>query len=79
MNNTITIYTQDQYPIIATLFEPENANGKLLLVNSATGVKQQTYYSFAQHFADLGFVVITYDTEEWRFLNQTSSKVLKRA
>ena len=61
MNNTITIHTQDQYPIIATLFEPENANGKLLLVNSATGVKQQTYYAFAQHFADLGFVVITYD------------------
>ena len=61
MNNTITIHTQDQYPITATLFEPENANGKLLLVNSATGVKQQTYYSFAQHFADLGFVVITYD------------------
>lgn len=61
MNNTITIHTQDQYPIIATLFEPENANGKLLLVNSATGVKQQTYYSFAQHFTDLGFVVITYD------------------
>ena len=31
MNNTITIHTQDQYPITATLFEPENANGKLLL------------------------------------------------
>ena len=61
MNNTITIHTQDQYPITATLFEPENANGKLLLVNSATGVKQQTYYSFAQYFADFGFVVITYD------------------
>jgi len=61
MNNTITIHTQDQYPITATLFEPENVNGKLLLVNSATGVKQQTYYAFAQHFADLGFVVITYD------------------
>ena len=61
MNNTITIHTQDQYPIAATLFEPENSNGKLMLVNSATGVKQQTYYSFAQHFADLGFVVITYD------------------
>ncbi len=61
MNNIITIHTQDQYPITATLFEPENANGKLLLVNSATGVKQQTYYAFAQHFADLGFVVITYD------------------
>ena len=61
MNNTIIIHTQDQYPITATLFEPENANGKLLLVNSATGVKQQTYYAFAQHFADLGFVVITYD------------------
>ena len=61
MNNTITIHTKDQYPITATLFEPENANGKLLLMNSATGVKQQTYYSFAKHFADLGFVVITYD------------------
>ena len=61
MNNTITIHTQDQYPITACAFEPENANGKLLLVNSATGVKQQTYYSFCTAFCRFGFLVITYD------------------
>lgn len=58
---TIEILTKDQYKITATIFEPVHSNGKLLLVNSATGVKQQTYYLFAKYFADHGFTAITYD------------------
>lgn len=57
----ITVYTGDQYPIKATLFSPAERNGKLLLVNSATGVRQQMYFAFAKHAADQGFTVITYD------------------
>jgi len=37
------------------------SNRKLLLINSATGVKQQVYFSFAKYFAQNGFTVITYD------------------
>ena len=57
----IVILTEDQYPLAAHIFEPEYSNKKILLINSATGVKQQIYFSFAKHFADKGFTVITYD------------------
>lgn len=58
---TVSIHTKDQYEIIATVFEPKTDDGKLLLVNSATGVRQQTYYDFAKFFAEKGYTVITYD------------------
>lgn len=57
----IKIKTSDNFEIASTVFEPINPNGKLLLVNSATGVRQQTYYDFAKYFAEKGFVAITYD------------------
>lgn len=57
----LTINSQDGFPIAAHLFEPEAGNGKLVIINSATGVKQQIYFSFAKYLADAGFTVITYD------------------
>ncbi|SEG31386.1 Predicted alpha/beta hydrolase [Halpernia humi] len=48
-------------PIVATLFEPKISNGKLILINSATGVKQQIYFKIAQFFSKKGFTVFTYD------------------
>ncbi len=45
----ITIITSDNYNLSAHLFEPENSNGRFLLINSATGVKQQVYFSFANY------------------------------
>lgn len=53
--------TSDHNLISVTVFEPQNPNGKLLLINSATGVKQQVYFSFAKYFAENGFTAITYD------------------
>ena len=58
---SINIVAEDNYTLSAHLFEPKNSNGKLLLINSATGVKQQIYFSFAQFFSEQGFTVITYD------------------
>lgn len=57
----IDIITEDHYSLAAHLFEPQISNQKVLLINSATGVKQQIYFSVAQFFADHGFTVITYD------------------
>ncbi|CAM3030290.1 alpha/beta hydrolase [Chryseobacterium flavum] len=57
----LILTTEDHVPLAAHLFMPEKSNGKLLLINSATGVKQQVYFSFAQYFSDHGFTVITYD------------------
>ena len=58
---SIDLMTDDDYTLSAHLFEPENSNNKLLLINSATGVKQQIYFSFAQYYSEQGFTVITYD------------------
>lgn len=57
----IDILTKDHYSLATHLFEPQVSNQKVLLINSATGVKQQIYFSVAQFFADHGFTVITYD------------------
>lgn len=51
----------DDFNLSVKIFEPENAIGKLLLINSATGVKQQVYFSFAKYMSQNGFTVITYD------------------
>lgn len=51
----------DQISLALKIFEPSLSNNKLLLINSATGVKQQVYFSFAKFFASKGFTVITYD------------------
>lgn len=58
---SIDVLTDDNYVLSSHLFEPKESNDKLLLINSATGVKQQIYFSFAQFFCDQGFTVITYD------------------
>ncbi|CAA7193999.1 alpha/beta hydrolase family protein [Chryseobacterium potabilaquae] len=57
----LTIITEDNVELITHLFVPKIDNGKFLLINSATGVKQHIYYSFAQYFAAKGFTVMTYD------------------
>ncbi|WP_374465721.1 alpha/beta fold hydrolase, partial [Chryseobacterium sp.] len=57
----LILTTEDDITLTAHLFKPQKDNGKLLLINSATGVKQQVYFSFASYFAEQGFTVITYD------------------
>ncbi len=57
----LIISTKDQYQLSAHIFKPEKSNEKIILINSATGVKQLVYFSFAQFFAEKGFTVITYD------------------
>lgn len=47
--------------IAVTVFTPEISDHKILLINSATGVKQQLYFSFAQYLSARGYTVITYD------------------
>ncbi len=58
---SINITTEDNYSLAVHIFEPQNPNSKILLINSATGVKQQIYFSFAQFFSEQGFTVMTYD------------------
>lgn len=57
----LILTTQDNIKITAHLFLPEKSNNKFLLINSATGVKQHIYFSFAEFFSEKGFTVFTYD------------------
>ncbi|MDP2454412.1 MULTISPECIES: serine aminopeptidase domain-containing protein [unclassified Kaistella] len=57
----LILNTSEQIPLSVKVFEPATSNKKLVLINSATGVKQQIYFSFAKYLAAHGFVVITYD------------------
>lgn len=57
----LTLNTFDKIRLSVKVFEPEISNKKLLLINSATGVKQQVYFSFANYLAEKGFTVLTYD------------------
>ena len=50
-----------QQPIIATVFETKKTNKKIILINSATGVKQQVYFKIAEYLSEKGFTVMTYD------------------
>lgn len=57
----IKLKTSDGCDLVAHLFTPEKSNYKILLINAATGVKQQVYFSFAKYFTEHGFTVLTYD------------------
>lgn len=70
----LVIPAEDNYPLSVTVFHPEHSNGKLLLINSATGVKQQIYFAFATFLKEQGFTVITYD---YRGIGQSKPLKLK--
>ncbi|WP_089820165.1 alpha/beta hydrolase family protein [Kaistella treverensis] len=69
----LTLKTSDNFPLFVKVFEPKISNGKVLLINSATGVKQQVYFSFARYFAENGFTVVTYD---YRGIGESKPKKL---
>ena len=54
---------QNGAKICLHIFSPEVEAKKLLLINSATGVRQQIYFSLAEKAKRNGFIVITYDYE----------------
>ena len=70
----LILNTSDHIPLSVKVFEPEIPNGKLLLINSATGVKQQIYFSFAKYLAENGFTVITYD---YRGIGESKPKKMR--
>src|SRR5689334_3948335 len=57
----LTIPAADGFQLAATLFEPAQDNGRIVLVNSAMAVKRSYYRKYAAFLAGKGFTVITYD------------------
>jgi len=61
MMTEIKILTKDLYMLSARHFIPPEPNGHVLIINPATGVKQNFYAHFAAYLAKDGFHVYTYD------------------
>ena len=59
--------------ITATAFEPEHYQ-KVVMINSATGLRQQFYYDFARYLTKQGYAVYTYD---YRGVGKSKTKTLK--
>jgi predicted alpha/beta hydrolase len=57
----LTLAARDGVKLAATLFEPRSPNGGAVLLNSGTGIPRRFYGAFAQHLADRGFAVLSYD------------------
>ncbi|MHA6697122.1 alpha/beta hydrolase family protein [Chryseobacterium sp. A321] len=61
MKTSITLSAKDGYSLATTLFTPADPSSKLVVINCATGVRQQVYYSFATYLCEEGFHVLCYD------------------
>lgn len=57
----VEIPAADGLLLAGTLFNPDEPNGAVLIVNPATGVRQRLYGRYAQYMAKQGFTVVTYD------------------
>lgn len=71
---SIAINTQDGFPLTASVFEPDEPNGKTIVFASAMGVLQQYYYNMAEFLRLKGFRSITFD---YRGIGLSSPKTLK--
>ena len=54
----IFIRTKDGYPISIHVFSPNVSNNKILVINSATGVKQQLYFGFLESMATIWLALL---------------------
>jgi predicted alpha/beta hydrolase len=57
----VELPARDGYALAGTLFRPQDANGRAVLVHAATGVRREYYAKFASFLAERGFTVLTFD------------------
>lgn len=70
----LEISAEDGYKLSGHLFTPGVSSDRLVVINSATGVKQQIYFSVAKYLQSKGFYVVTYD---YRGIGLSKPKELK--
>ncbi len=57
-----TLRTPDGARLVCRVFEPEESPPRrVVVINSAMGVRQQYYFKYAQYLAGAGLVAVTYD------------------
>ena len=60
---SLSIMTDRNQALAATVYRPENEVKIALMIAPATGIKRQFYYNFATYLAERGFGVLTFDNE----------------
>ncbi len=75
MKESLKIIASDGFKVSASRFNPQFSNGQVVLINSATGVKQKYYAEFALFLTESGYTVYTYD---YRGIGASRPKSLKR-
>ncbi|QUM75896.1 alpha/beta fold hydrolase [Moritella sp. 24] len=61
MMNTVEIKTTDGYQLAASEFIPTKCNGRVIIINGATGVLRKYYKPYAEFLCAQGFTLVTYD------------------
>ncbi len=59
----LTIMTERNHALAATVYRPKSAVSTAVMIAPATGIRRQFYHSFASFLAENGFGVITFDNE----------------
>ncbi|GAF59899.1 LOW QUALITY PROTEIN: hypothetical protein JCM18902_2787 [Psychrobacter sp. JCM 18902] len=60
---SLSIVTERNQALAATVYRPKNEVKKAVMLAPATGIKRQFYHNFATHLAENGFGVLTFDNE----------------
>lgn len=74
MKESIKIGAADGFALSVSCFIPKHFNNKVVLINSATGVRQEYYHDFATWLSEQGFRVYTYD---YRGIGRSKPQTLK--
>ncbi|WP_372862713.1 alpha/beta fold hydrolase [Psychrobacter sp.] len=60
---SLSIMTERNQALAATVYRPKNEVKKAVMIAPATGIKRQFYHNFATHLAKNGLGVLTFDNE----------------
>jgi len=60
---SLTIMTERNQALTATVYRPKASVEKAIMIAPATGIKRQFYHNFAHYLAEQGFGVLTFDNE----------------
>lgn len=61
MMRDLKIPATDGFSLAATFYEPDQSNGKIVLIAGATGLRRKYYGAFAQFLTESGFTALTFD------------------
>ena len=61
VSRDVVIPARDEYPLAATVYEPESTSREVVIISSATAVPRRFYRHYARALASSGLTSVTYD------------------